>query len=476
MAATYVTFDKNRKAWKYQRPVKPAWRKVLGTLQYTVWLKDATNERTAVAASLPYRMQHDSLFGWLSTLKAAELAQLEARGGLPAAKLLAPAAPILRHAIEIPAADVRETFAGYPEGSRVARMGLASFALAVADGTAREAALLQEAEKAEALVLKAEPASNEKLSALLSVWIKSQGDGWKGRTSDHKRALDDFIAYLKRDKPYRDVTQGDAMGWRNSLADDPSVGYYKQRDSLRRVSALFAAAKQRDEKLKSNPFKDVTPIGAKPDARVVAAERGFKAAELRKLVKTAVAIKWGGERHALAMWALRLCIYTGARPHEVLQLQKGDVYKVGKAVVVHLRDADANKNGECHPLKSIKNNVSRREVPLHPAVAGFLKFAQKSETDQIFECFPHDKEKGRTVWFSQNFTVLREAAGLPEGKVFYGLRNTYISTMRDVGIHADRARHLVGHATGDVHGDIYLMPSKMAVLVKDVAAVDPMKD
>jgi hypothetical protein len=347
-----------------------------------------------------------------------------------------------------------------------------------------------------AIMLIAEPAPERDVSALLEIWKdKRKPRSWR----DDERHLRRFCEFLGKRVDYRRITREQAQAWRNHLEDE-GRSHIDVRDHLASLRAMFAVVVGRGDR-PDNPFDGVKTLLQAPDASAAAMAKTPTAAEAAKLIETAKAPVFGNGATQLwgktkrlneaATLALEGFTYTGARPIEFLQLQRGDVVKVRavidgtavEVVCVHFTDMDANggwrtKHADKH-LKNKKNTaLARRWYPLAGDAADFghrlYAFAQGSKTDFIFDCFGEN----RSGWFSNNMRALVAKAGVPESITVYGLRHRHRNCMKRVP--SDYALQLVGKAGKGTHDNLYRhntpIAEDFADLYSAVLTIRPLHD
>ena len=341
--------------------------------------------------------------------------------------------------------------------------------------------------RAKAIVLKAEPAPEYSFDGLLPVYVRSMGDNWLGRTDNHKRTIK-VLKEVLGNIEYRDVRRKHAIQYRDKLESLGSYGW--QKGHLERASALFAAAisggKMPDE-VERNPFYEVGVRGTEEDVNPDKAQTDlFTVAQLQTILAKAREIHWGDtrreKRHTETMWLLEVMTYSGMRPNEVLQLQRGDVYvEPESSVKVFHIHRKCCVTGTRHPLKSMKNPKLRDVyVPLHPKIEAFFDFANAGPDKAafMFACFPYTGAgKKRRSWFDTNFCKLLKTCEIepkPGKKLsLYSIGRLFHRAMDNVEIVKKRQEVITSHAPQDEH-DKYSRGADLKLLAADVAKIDPL--
>ena len=155
-------------------------------------------------------------------------------------------------------------------------------------------------------------------------------------------------------------------------------------------------------------------------------------------------------------WLPLLGIYTGGRIDELCQLHVEDVKKVDDIWVI-----DINDNEE----KKLKNESSKRFVPLHPFLLelGFHRYAEKMKIDGHARVFPElvkTDVHGYSHIPSTRFTRFKRKAGISEKtKVFHSFRHTVATFLTGKDVIGEKRSDLLGHETGaDYEGNYHVSP------------------
>lgn len=209
---------------------------------------------------------------------------------------------------------------------------------------------------------------------------------------------------------------------------------------LNRLGAVLRWAHER------NMIADLTaPLKFKAQQKRNAA---YTADELRLLFESPEYREVGFGR-ASGFWIPLLGYFTGARLDE-LESAKADQIMQRDGIWFILLSPGGAVTG--------KNILSRREVPLHPALieAGLMAYLETLRAEGHTSLFPD------TSRASRDFQTYRQRLGIgsKEGdgrgdKTFHSFRATFITTLQRAGISGDLRRELSGHAPEDVHSGTY---------------------
>ena len=453
----------HRSGYVYQRSVPVDLRPYIGKDWWRHYVPDAGKSNVETFARA-MAARHDDLITALrdETLSEGERAQLARDGGLAALPTLAGVLGVLNGyaALPRPTASRRDVFNSYAPGTRVATMGRAAFYEASDDGERERAAVSADVhavhDRVQAIALKVDThlaaTADVSLSGLLALWIKVREPKC---TAEHAATVALFNK-LCGDLDYRNVTSKDVQAFRDGIEGNGRSAKNQTRQ-LERLSALFAVAVSEGKMVSGlNPVRGVAVRGKDPRAAIIV-QQSFSGPQTAHILERAEDTGFGDKRATAALWALRLMAWTGARPNEVLALQRGDVVTVASVPCIMIRAMDA-VTGKKHPLKSVKNKESVRTVPLHSSIAtGFLAFAVGDASEFVFGCFPHNSSKGRYHWFGLNFgTFLSDvcdtaAKDSAHRLSLYSLRHGFIDAMRRARVPLDHQNMIVGHS-GGIHG------------------------
>ena len=437
----------------------------------------AMSRRDAEQQARAFAVKDDELWSQLRQLSPEEAAQLAAEGGLDAIRKSVPdlefRLKVAKHQHWMTSnLDPRKTIAEYGQqlGIDPARLPpeprpekIALWKLDSLERSAkRELEIKESLHRNNAILKQIAPETSEfSFDGLFALWVKVRAPKIERKHASKIQLFKSVIG----DVDYRTVTQSHAAKFRDHLA---SMGITKasQHNYLTVVRSMFSAAVS-ENKLPSNPISGVTVHGKRQNGKAHE-DRPFTGAEERLILEKAVETKFGFKRHVEAMWMLRLLAWTGARPKEIAQLRKRDVYVELGVPLIHIREEQ--------PLQSVKTSDPRK-VPLHRAVADFVAYAKDADDDFIFARFPHDKNNGRSSWLTSRFgRFLRETCGIEERKkTLYSFRHRFIDATRNAGMPEEMSKALTGHSTGDVHGK-YGRGAGLRTLAEAMAKVDPLSD
>jgi integrase len=459
----YLSKQKNGD-WHYQMAVPEPLRKLMGKAIITRYIgpmsqRDAENKRD------PWVVQDKRQLNTLKSLTDAEKAEIERNGGLKRLRANAPLwamhverlGPVVEngHLIDI-AKVVADNNA---RGARVTAGDIAGALwqtkVEVADWKARLAVLDKTADRPQ----------HTTLADLLELWQRIQRPAITRRHATTVRLFEEIVGERA---DVRTIAADDVAKFRDAHARD---SYSSQEKHLKNLKAIFAVAVS-ERKMPYNPATVIRPIEPLRQQLTADGTRGrdsFTGAQLRLILETASAARWGGpKRHADAMWALRLMIWTGAGPREVCQLRKADIETVDGVPCIHFQVT--------HPEQSLKTDSRARRTPLHKAIAAeFMAFVETVHGPWLFRSFEHRGEDGRAAWFTDAFNrMLRQACKITDKKLsLYSTRHSFHDAVRNAGLHPDVQRLLVGHAARDVHDGYGSKGVAMALLKASLDQVDP---
>ena len=228
------------------------------------------------------------------------------------------------------------------------------------------------------------PSPGLTIDALLAGWALDRG--WQVDAKpiprplyDRKRTLARLADFLGHCDAGR-VAKADAVAWKEEM-QGRGLHASTIRNDLSECSAVWAWG-LRIGKLPpgENPFAGIAPPKAKKKGRD---PRAFTDAEAAAIL-TAARNEAGWQR-----WLPWVLCLTGARVGEVVQSRKEDVTTLDGVLVLRIHDRGDGR--------SLKNEDSRRDVPLHPALVaeGFPAYvAGLKAGSPLFPDIPVDKVFG----------------------------------------------------------------------------------
>jgi integrase len=158
-------------------------------------------------------------------------------------------------------------------------------------------------------------------------------------------------------------------------------------------------------------------------------------------------------------WMPILGLYTGARMEEIGSTLVSEIRQIDGVWAIDIVD----RGDEDDDDRSIKNDQSRRIVPIHQRVIdlGFLDYVQKLDRKGYLfpDLVPSQTKRGirRTVNFSSWWALFCTANANVKGvgmdarkKPFHSFRHTAIRALRKHGANTVLAYMLVGHEEGEV--------------------------
>ena len=278
---------------------------------------------------------------------------------------------------------------------------------------------------------------------LLTGWARDRGLDMNARpiaraAYDRKqtiRRLGDFLGHRDATR----VTKADAVRWKEDMqARGRAVATV--RNDLSEMSAVWTWA-IRNGKLELNPFAGISPAKEKGKKRQ---RRAFTQAE-------AVAILTAARGNSGYMrWLPWVCCLTGARISEVCQSTKDDLVTLSGVPVLRITDeGDADDD----TIRSIKNEDSRRNVPIHPALIaeGFLDYVGSlpagsalfpdARPDNVFGLRSTNAGKKVSRW-------LRTDLGIADPRISpnHSWRHFFISACRAAEMNPEVRSALTGHS------------------------------
>ena len=283
------------------------------------------------------------------------------------------------------------------------------------------------------------PGASLTMDALLAGWAADRG--WKLDAKLMPRALYDRVRTLERLATFlghRDaarVVKADAVRWKAEM-QGRDLSAATIRNDLSEMSAVWKSGVLNGH-LDANPFAGVSPPKPKRRKREV---RAFTDEEARRVLEAA-----RKETGALR-WLSWVCCLTGARLGEIVQSNKEDVVEVQGVMALRI-------HAEGDEGRSLKNDDSRRTVPLHPALIaeGFVDYvAGLPKGSPLFPDIEPDRQFGRrAVTASKRIgRWLREVVGITDERISpsHSWRHWFIDAARAVVMPAEIRSAITGHS------------------------------
>ena len=178
-----------------------------------------------------------------------------------------------------------------------------------------------------------------------------------------------------------------------------------------------------------------SPLGEKTAAR--RARDAFSLEELSKIFRTPP-YSDQPEKRGVRYWAALIGLFTGMRQNEICQLNIGDIKKSTSGIwFIHVIDDDETKN--------VKNDRSRREVPVHSELIklGLVNFVERERqlraSGKLFEGVRKTEVRNYGArlsrWFNETFLVQAKVKSSKNG--FHSLRHTFKDALTRAEIYQD---------------------------------------
>lgn len=324
------------------------------------------------------------------------------------------------------------------------------------------------------------PRSVLKKEAAFKLWTELHGDTSFGEIDKAKgRLFKEMLLKLpchftKRHKGLKLADLDDKTVPQKDRIDRVSVNGY-----LGAMSSIYTWAKKNDDSLGENPFSGLS-LKVKKKANEL--RKPFRDEHLKAIFALPLFVgcetenRQGRYREGKEIlwdsyyWLPLLGCFTGARMQEICQLEVSDIKSAPKGHYI-----DINDNG---PDKYLKNENSRRKVPIHPQLIslGFLEFveaAKKNGNRDLFPDIPNGAGERRSSVYSRRFLTLRKKAKVTEkGLCFHSFRHSFIDALRNAGVHPYINTAMTGHVFGSnsVH-DSYGIGPNLEVLFDAIGKV-----
>ena len=171
-----------------------------------------------------------------------------------------------------------------------------------------------------------------------------------------------------------------------------------------------------------------------------------------------------------AAWLPLLALYTRGRLEELCQLQLSDIKSengIAYLQILDLPDEDSVNEGSAgsKPIKILKNEPSRRIIPIHRALieAGFLNYVADQRKAKVVRLFPYLKPDAKYGRLGANWSKWwgrwRRVLGLNgRDKCFHAFRHVFKTAARAAKIEEQYSDALTGHSGGGTGRDYGRFP------------------
>lgn len=313
------------------------------------------------------------------------------------------------------------------------------------------------------------------LAALVDTYVLESRPHQK--SEQRMRRYASLFVDIVGDLPLKQITRAHVIRYRDHVdsltqvvqkqdhVETVPLGHSTKLQYLSYLHSLFAVGVDHNL-MESNPAHGVklrkSKHGQKDEGR-----RSFDGAQVRAILKAA-----DGEREDYK-WLFRLLAYHGMRGGEAALLRCEDVTTVAGVPVLRIHGQH----------RSLKNDHSKRDVPLHPKCRGIVAYARRVAVKATKE--------GREPWLFQWLTTssdgpgkfqrwagpfLREKCQIADRRLtVHSLRHTWRTCARELGMPETVSRAIMGHSRGrDDHAGYGDGPS-MKLRAEWMARVDPLK-
>lgn len=160
-------------------------------------------------------------------------------------------------------------------------------------------------------------------------------------------------------------------------------------------------------------------------------------------------------------WLPLIGLFSGARLNEICQLNLSDILMSESGVFYfdfNEDELEKVKASDPTPKKSLKNENSKRIVPMHPCLVElglpqYVDALKKAGHERLFPELIHNSIKGygkaAGAWFNERF--LGQKLKIPRNGMlsFHSFRHTFITALDELNTPPPIQSQLVGHARGD---------------------------
>ena len=298
--------------------------------------------------------------------------------------------------------------------------------------------------------------------------------------ADFRSVMDDFVLWAG-DRAVTQYTSEDVYAFADHVRLRDNLDPATVDKKITYLRAIYNAAKKR-LKLAENPFSNIHV----PRARSKRPKRlPYDHNDLKHIFSAPVfreKVKPRGGAGEAAVWLPLLSLFSGARLEELGQLLVTDI---GSERGIHFLDITdlpeedgLEIKGQALPEKRLKNEQSRRRVPIHPELIrlGFLRYVDSLKKQREKRLFPrlkpdcHGKITGNFSKWWGNYR--RKVIGI-QGRLkpFHSFRHSFRDACREAELGEEIADAFMGHAKGDRTGRSYGGGFSLAALHRAICKI-----
>jgi integrase len=347
----------------------------------------------------------------------------------------------------------------------------------------------------------------ELFSVVAAEYLRLRGqdreDGMRGQTIDQNKATFRMFVEVNGDLPFNSITRKDTGAFLEVLEQLPAL--YSKSPAWRGMTLqqIAAAPKSKGTAMLAKKtqarhfaalgglfkhlisrkgFAGANPargFGLKPKRKARSERPAWTPEDLAKLFASPVWMGCVSERqrstpgdniYRNAMyWLPILCVFHGARLEEFAQLRRRDVKKDGEIWYFNVTDEAEGQ---------LKNEQSRRQVPVHPFVAeiGFLDWLGNPSQNRDALVFSELSPSGADGKFGQTITkkfcrYRRELRLGAKDVVFHSLRHSVVTALIRADAPQVLRREITGHKQQGEDEGRYFKGSDMCGLLRTISLV-----
>ena len=306
-----------------------------------------------------------------------------------------------------------------------------------------------------------------------AITLTSLFEYWRDVPGRVQKTVDDVERRIQAidtqtgNKPADQLRKADFIAYRDQRLKEGKAPRTVQKD-LSFLKAVLQHAFDSD-KLPSNPAAGIKV----PKAGLASADPFLNTNDLQSIFSSAIYsdnLRPRAGCEDAAAWLPLLALYTGGRLEELCQLQLADIKTESEIPYLRILDLpDEDGIGEdvpgSKPIKILKNEPSRRMIPIHRALidAGFLTYVAHQRIVNSVRLFPSlkpDPKYGRLgANWSKWWGRWRRNLGLNgRDKCFHAFRHVFKTAARAAKIEEQYSDALTGHAGGGTGRDYGRFP------------------
>jgi integrase len=331
------------------------------------------------------------------------------------------------------------------------------------------------------------------LSEVMNEYMKLKSENWKHKTRSEMKHIYRLALDVLCDRDIKTLTLKDFLEYRDVLKVLPSNFYKKKEYKDKTIPEIVhmveanpvepIAAKTQYKNIQSISglmkwcvkkqyctINHAEGLAVKKKGKGKSSRKPFATEDIKALLASPVYRENDYKDRPERFWIPLIGLFTGARLNEICSLYLSDIIKSGDIPCFDFKEDTEDK--------SLKNENSRRVVPIHPVLIemGFLDYVdslRKEGKERVFSNLTHTKDNGYAgafgKWFGRHN---RDYITKDKAKVFHSFRNTVEDALKQQGVDHKLMEEITGHEDQSMSSGYYANPYQAKLLLEALLKLD----